>query len=95
MSLDQNQFDFIINHVFLPPKLPNGEEQDLSGLELELLRLVRSSAEQFVQQVSANSTVRWQPIVSMLQTWMKIIEYSDLDEEMFSMVLKSLEPNGR
>ena len=94
MKVDQSIFDFIVNHVFLPPKLPNQDDENVFQKEMGLLRLVQDVADQFVSQVPDEFSAKWQSIVSMLRVWENITEFGRIDKERLSMSLKNLEPGG-
>lgn len=51
MELTQDEVDFIINHLFLPPKLPQADDRD-ARLETALLRLVADATATFADVVS-------------------------------------------
>jgi hypothetical protein len=39
MEICTKTFEFFVNHVFLPPRLPNGKEKEIREQEQYLLRL--------------------------------------------------------
>lgn len=94
MDLSDSHFDFAVNHVFLPPRLPDEEDEDLWGKELSLLRLVKSLAEQFASQLPHESSTKWQPVLVMLQTWMDTTRFGGIDEESLNAALKGLNVDG-
>lgn len=94
MDLIENHFDFVVNNVILPPRLPNGEDEDLWDKENSLLRLVQSLAEQFARQVTPESSTQWQPALTMLQTWIDVIRLGDISKESLDIALKDLKADG-
>lgn len=50
MELTQDEVDFIINHLFLPPKLPQDDDREV-WLEYALLRLVAGATATFAHVV--------------------------------------------
>lgn len=94
MDLVENHLDFVFNHVFFPHRLPNGEDEDLWEKELSLLRLVQSVAEQFARQATLESSTQWQPVLTMLQTWIDVIRLGDISKESIDIALKNLEADG-
>jgi hypothetical protein len=55
MEICTKTFEFFFNHVFLPPRLPNGEEKDKR--EQNLLRLFHGIAGQYALQLNAENSV--------------------------------------
>ena len=94
MDLIENHLDFVVNHVFLPPRLPNGGDGDLWEKELSLLRLVQSLAKQFARQATPESSTQWQPVLTMLQTWIDVNRFGDISKESLDTALKDLQANG-
>lgn len=94
MDLIENHFNFVVNHVFLPHKLPNGEDEDLWEKELSLLRLVQSLAEQFARQATLESSIQWQPVLTMLQTWIDVIRLGEISKESLEVALKDVKAEG-
>ena len=94
MDLSEDQLEFIINHVFLPPRLPGEEEEDLWGKEFGLLGLVQTFAQQFALQLAPESSSRWQPVLTMLQTWIDVIRLGDINKDLLDTKLKKLKVNG-
>ncbi|PBL01428.1 hypothetical protein ARMGADRAFT_1059170 [Armillaria gallica] len=55
---------YIINHVFLPPKLPHADDRE-SANDIALCRVVLDSAKRF--QASRSNSDHWESIVKMLR----------------------------
>lgn len=61
MVLDKSTVDFLVNHVILPPKLPQereSEDDEIKG-EKDLLELVIHTITKYVGQTSGRSTTAW------------------------------------
>lgn len=95
MDLSENNLDFVVNHVFLPLRLPNGEDEDLWEKEWSLLRLVQSLAGQFAAQSTPESLAQWRPIITMIQTWIHVYRLGDISRESLETTLKGLKIDGR
>ena len=68
--MDSN-LHYFINHVFLPPKLPQKDDNEASksaGLILELLAVLKSF--QNLSKESKNS--EWTPVVEMAETMLRV-----------------------
>jgi hypothetical protein len=94
MDLTENHLDFVFNHVFLPPRLPNGEDEEPWEKELSLLCLVQSLAEQFARQTTPESSAQWQPILTMIQTWIDVNRHGDVSKESLDVALSGLKVDG-
>ena len=87
-------FEFIVNHVFLPPRLPDGEEEDIRNQEQTLLCLFHSIAGKYTLQLNAEDSAGWQPILVMLQTWVDIDKHAGIREDELNTALKKLKAHG-
>ena len=61
---------YIVNHVSLPPKLPQESDQD-NGHELSLCKLLVDSAQEYQRSLPADRRQEWLPIVRMLKNLLK------------------------
>jgi len=69
MRLDMQTIDFIIHHVFLPPRLPQEDDTNAQHL-LSMIQVLRDSVSDFVvaEQDSAPSV---RPALDMLDRFLK------------------------
>lgn len=82
---------YILNHVFLPPKLPQEDEGDDARdiHNIALASLVHEAAVDFLSLVSAEYTERWSAIIKMLELFKRYTEALNQDDvaaDMMGMV---------
>ncbi|KDQ56356.1 hypothetical protein JAAARDRAFT_132359 [Jaapia argillacea MUCL 33604] len=61
-----NSLDYIVHHVFLPPKLPQGDDQHQAN-DLALCERTMECAKAYSKSLSPEAQLRWAPIVRMLE----------------------------
>jgi hypothetical protein len=63
---------YIINHVFLPPKLPQQSDNDVQDGNISLLKTVLQAAQSYrdelVFSTSATDDMQWKSVIQMLTT---------------------------
>lgn len=69
MAITGEELSFIINHVVLPPRLPQEEDPNLEYSENALLQLVHEQIILFVQQSSSHNADLWRPVLRMFASW--------------------------
>ncbi|KAG2136632.1 hypothetical protein DEU56DRAFT_980804 [Suillus clintonianus] len=74
-SKDQSSLEYIINHVFLPLKLPQGSDHSLEN-DLALSREVFGAALAFRDQLPYNKLLLWTSSVKMLRNLKDSIRFS-------------------
>jgi len=86
--------DYAINHVFVPPRLPNRAD-GTPKLEAALLRLVRDLARAFTGRLEPGSTPHagWEVISKMLTAFAELHE-DELTENSIDAALASMGPGG-
>ncbi|KAI5839418.1 hypothetical protein DFP73DRAFT_211814 [Morchella snyderi] len=77
--MDAEILNFIINHVFLPPKLPHGAEDSIDKKNSELLNLIKLSATRYREQLQGPKG-QWDTAVKMLNSLYNIQGRSPLSE---------------
>ena len=85
---------YVINHIFVPPRLPNRAD-GTPTLEAALLSLVSDLARAFTSRLESKSTPRvgWEVISKMLSTAAELHE-DELTEDSINAALTSMEPGG-
>lgn len=90
-TLDKTSLAFIVNHVFLPPKLPNCSDCTPEH-EASLIHVFKESAEMFASHLGPQSNSRraWDVVTRMLASMaslhdLGIVEEDQLDESMDNM----------
>ena len=95
MSTDdkENLLDYAINHIFLPPRLPNASDHS-PNLEAGLIALVREFADQFDQDKDAQST-DWVTVTSMLASMSRVHDGRAMSEHTVAKEIESMRCGGR
>ena len=77
-DLSSEHFSYILNHVFLPPKLP--QEDDANGHhDIALCDLVYRASVEFTGFLSRPETQQWSVINQMLKTLLMTTRVFDKD----------------
>ncbi|KAG6915979.1 hypothetical protein DXG01_009031 [Tephrocybe rancida] len=77
-SQAQRPFDYLVNHIFLPPKLPQSDDASIDN-DLSVCDLVIRNAQLFSASLSPDPLC-WGPIVRMLVNLMSLCISPSLDE---------------
>jgi hypothetical protein len=72
---DQPILEYIVNHVFLPLKLPQGSDQSLAN-DLALSQAVFDAAISFSDQLSSDKLLLWASSLKMLRNLKNSIRFS-------------------
>lgn len=79
MDLSPAALDFMVNHIVLPPKLPQADDTN-HKYELALVEFARDQAVAFQKDVSPESRSCWAGIVKMLTTWLKVNAHGSISK---------------
>ncbi|KAI4116993.1 MAG: hypothetical protein LQ345_002681 [Seirophora villosa] len=87
---------YIVNHVVLPPRLPQQEEvPDLTAnAERILLDLVLSNAQRFGERCTPERKAPWTAVKSMLARWIATRPHSQFSEPLLEAVISEMKPGG-
>jgi len=83
---------YILNHVFLPPKLPQ-EDDTKTGCDIALCYLVHQASREFAGFLSQHQQQRWSVVRKMLKTLLETTQALDKDE--LAQSILSLEDGGQ
>ncbi|KAG1894551.1 uncharacterized protein F5891DRAFT_714827 [Suillus fuscotomentosus] len=89
-SEDQSSYEYIINHVFLPLKLPQGSDQSLEN-DLALSEAVFDAAITFSDQLPSDKLRLWTNIVKMLNNLKDSIRFSVMSAEEVEHQINTME----
>lgn len=102
--MDEETLLFAIDHVFLPPKLPDAEEAELQVRESSFLQVLCNAANSFVNKLedarlSGPSEARrikesWVLVQRMLKRMLKLHGVTGIAPHTIQGVLSSLNING-
>ena len=76
-SIDQSSLKYIINHVFLPLKLPQGNDYSLEN-DSALSQVVADAALDFMDQLPSDKQLSWMSTVKMLWNLNDSIKFNAL-----------------
>lgn len=93
MKLLPEALDFLVNHIVLPPKLPQADDSNHTH-ELALIEFARELAIAFQRDVFAESRSCWAGIVKMLTTWLKVNELGSVSKEALMEAMTELNLEG-
>lgn len=95
MSTDdrENLLNYAINHIFLPPRLPNASDHS-PHLEAGIIALVREFADSFVQPEDVRST-GWVTVTKMLASMSRVHDGRAMSEKTVAEEIKAMGCGGR
>ncbi|XMA11506.1 hypothetical protein WAI453_004297 [Rhynchosporium graminicola] len=80
-----SDLEYIITHVFLPPKLPQKDDSN-PDRDLALTEILKAALDSFQAQLPARERPRWVGLASMLS---KMVELRDLSGDLLSEKIQS------
>lgn len=83
---------FAINHVALPPRLPQEQESDFDSLEAKLTGQVTEVIEEYRQHLGPNHQDFWMKMKEMMSLWVAMQQ--NFDEKKLEQVLMSIKCRG-
>lgn len=92
-NVSREELRYIVNHVVLPPELPQEDDSSVSYDDV-LLRLVHITAVSFASQLSADDARLWEPIKKMLAQWIEIAQNGSIDDTTLDQALKHIGVGG-
>ncbi|KAL8755210.1 MAG: hypothetical protein Q9184_004869 [Pyrenodesmia sp. 2 TL-2023] len=95
-SCSPQELEYIINHVVLPPRLPQQAESiDLTAsAERSLLGWVLSWAEEFERRCAPASRAPWTVVQQLLRNWIATEPHLDLSEQRLERSFSTMKPGG-
>ena len=85
---------YFINHVFLPPKLPQKDDADITG-DLALTEECRTALESFVAYLPSGDHSKWASCAKMLSRMLETRDRGDMIVENVKMGLREMTSGGR
>jgi hypothetical protein len=94
-SLDETSLTFIINHVFLPPKLPSSSDCTPEH-EASLLRVFKDCAETFAHRLErqTNSCRAWDVVIRMLASMVDLHDRGIVEKDVLEKQLANMKAGG-
>lgn len=85
---------YLINHVFLPPELPQKYDEDSAELQLSLAQFAYKSAVLYVQCLPLQEQPRWNPILRMLENIAITSDPAALSKTLLEKCIKDTQDGG-
>jgi hypothetical protein len=99
-SIDRH-LDYLVNHVFLPPKLPQEEENDHHAKELSLLEFISTAADEFHRLLqepdcgaNQSAITTWSTVHRMLRASKDLHSSETLDADLTLKALLGMKVDG-
>lgn len=86
--------EFLINHVLLPPRLPQTAEHDAEEQEYGLLQLVLKESKAYLATCNPENAPRWSAVCDMLSAWSRVHEHGHFVSPHFKTAFENLRDNG-
>lgn len=92
----RQDLEYIINHVVLPPRLPQEAEStvDTASAEQSLLDLVLSTVRHFLPRCAPGLRAPWLVVEEMLLRWIATKPHGDMLEQLLEQAIARLKPGG-
>ncbi|KAJ6061423.1 uncharacterized protein N7446_005543 [Penicillium canescens] len=98
MSMTKHSFKFMFNHVFLPPLLPEYDDEDEKDgewpLERTLHRFALETLESFIQEGPQASNEAWTAAISMLKNWIELDKQGVVCKDTLASILSNIKTHG-
>ena len=85
---------YLIDHVFLPPELPQKYDEDSAKLQLSLAQFVYDSAVLYVQCLPLQERPRWNPILRMLENVVITSDPAAFSKTLLERCMKDMQDGG-
>lgn len=92
MAISPDEAQFFLNHLFLPPKLPDQSDHDHAAKKL--LTLFATIAHKYGDSLDQAERLEWLPIANSISTWRDVYSPGTLCEKVIEERLKSMDYQG-
>lgn len=97
-EIDLNNLEYIFNHVFLPPKLPDQADKNSEKNTSALLDVVEEAARAYQKQLTGSVQpriqARWDSSIKMLSTLGELQNSKSLSKEKLSSAIENMGTGG-
>ncbi|KAG8782633.1 hypothetical protein FRC15_006645 [Serendipita sp. 397] len=99
LSLKKDELGYIINHVFMPPKLPQEHDPEPAKKDSALLKAIDQAARSFCEVVSTIDTSKntkdtWITLQRMVSTMMHLHLHGSFSRAQLQTALNQMDVNG-
>lgn len=84
---------YLVNHSFLPPKLPQNDDYQIE-LEHYLCEKVKETINAYMKHVPQNQQAQWSHVSGMLSNLCMSQKYNQLSMDTIKLSIKELCPGG-
>jgi hypothetical protein len=88
------KLQYLIDHVFLPPKILQKHDEDLAELQCALAQFVCDSAKRYAQFLPQHEQPRWDPILQMLKNIAITSDSAALSDFALEKCIKEMQDGG-
>lgn len=83
---------FLINNCFLPPKLPQQDENEVGAAVL--MSLFHELAQKYGRSLSTEEQIHWELVTFSMSLWKSVFNENALCEEQIMMALRKMKPGS-
>jgi hypothetical protein len=101
MELDMSHLQYMVEHVFLPPRLPQSHDAETEQKDGTLYKFVAHSSQLFLKALvdsehapSRHDLQCWERLVNMLNIMASIHQEHQLSREDIKSALRRMRPGG-
>lgn len=89
MALSPAEAEFLLNHLFLPPKLPDKSDEDHAATKL--LTLFATAAQNYAKELDPETRSKWLPIANSILKWRDVYQQGEACEKSIEETIKTME----
>lgn len=88
MILSDKEAEFLLHHLFLPPKLPDKSDEDHAAKKL--LTLFADTAKDYGDKLDPKIQADWQPIANSIAKWRDVYQQGESCEKYLEDTIKTM-----
>jgi hypothetical protein len=96
LELPAAHLEYVVNHVFLPPKLPQDSDYDTAVKDHALLTLVLDAAKEYQGKLAGKvESSRWEPMMKMLEVIRKSTDRGGISSNLIADSIDGMTSGGQ